>query len=86
MAAPNRRDLKAERAVRFREVALSLSFGAAFGIIGGAYATASEGAAERLKRDLVRLAADDMAGRETGTKGYRAAADAVEREFKAIGL
>lgn len=51
-----------------------------------AAAAASESPADRLRSDLAWLAADAMAGRETGTPGHRAAAKRLAAEFRAIGL
>ncbi|SDK45183.1 M20/M25/M40 family metallo-hydrolase [Microbulbifer yueqingensis] len=42
--------------------------------------------AENMRRHIDYLAADDLAGRETGTPGYRAAADYVAGQFAELGL
>jgi Zn-dependent M28 family amino/carboxypeptidase len=50
-------------------------------------ATAKPGTPEaRIERDVRTLAADDMEGREAGTRGYDKAAAYVERRMREIGL
>ncbi|SEA19652.1 M28 family metallopeptidase [Microbulbifer marinus] len=41
---------------------------------------------ENIRRDVEYLAADELAGRETGSAGYRQAADYVARQFEQLGL
>lgn len=41
---------------------------------------------ENIRRHVEYLAADELAGRETGSAGYRQAADYVARQFEILGL
>ncbi|MEP6674627.1 MAG: M28 family peptidase [Ferruginibacter sp.] len=41
---------------------------------------------EGLKKNLTKIASDEMEGRETGTEGQRKAAAYIESQFKSIGL
>ena len=41
---------------------------------------------DQLKTDVAYLAADELEGRETGTKGEQMAADYLAQRFAALGL
>jgi hypothetical protein len=60
---------------------------AALALAGAAPADAPlEPAAARIRADVAYLSSDALEGRDTGSNGYRAAADYVARQFAAIGL
>ncbi|KUJ83173.1 aminopeptidase [Microbulbifer flavimaris] len=42
--------------------------------------------ADNMRRHVEYLASDELAGRETGTEGYKRAAEYVARQFEAMGL
>ena len=48
--------------------------------------TVEEQIARRVQADVEFLASDALEGRDTGSKGYRIAADYVASQFRAIGL
>ncbi|MEO6361015.1 MAG: peptidase M28, partial [Sphingomicrobium sp.] len=59
---------------------------AAFMLIGAAPEAPLEPAANRIRADVQFLASDELEGRDTGSTGYRIAAQYVASQFAANGL